>query len=292
MILAEEKGNGSRTHRDSIKNRSFRLTRTPTLEWNRKKKGKKTNSSGIHQIPSKKSRIFSPRHSRWTKSSGEIRTEREGRKSEPTYKGCSGEGSGHDSQKRRRPPTATAVLPAESRNSPGRSREHQPNPGRNGGDGGRRLANTQRPTGGGEGRLTAWGSRTEGELVVVWCGVGSRTVRRGAARLRLRRGWVEVEGRKHPDLPRLGGHALFNSRSSRRIHRRPPAVVGPAEQFPFCFALLCPLGLCTPAVGSPNGRRGLPCSKFSERKELLCPHAEYPVLLLGTLGTRASFKLV
>ena len=100
------------------------------------------------------------------------------------------------------------------------------------------------------------------------------------------------EGRKHPDLPRLGGHALFNSRSSRRIHRRPPAVVGPAEQFPFCFALLCPLGLCTPAVGSPNGRRGLPCSKFSERKELLCPHAEYPVLLLGTLGTRASFKLV
>lgn len=123
---------------------------------------------------------------------------------------------------------AMAVLPAESRNSLGRSREHQSNPGKKG----RRPAaggSPAYPTGGGEGRgrLTAWGSRTRrwrGGVAWPWGGVTDHRTSRGCM------GWVGWKEASR--FARLEGHVPFLP-LSRRLHRRPPrpAVVGPAKQF-------------------------------------------------------------
>lgn len=69
--------------------------------------------------------------------------------------------------------------------------------------------------------------------MVVWCGVPYRTSR-GCLRLG---GWVEVEGRKHPDLP-ASGVTRYLIPFLAQDPSPAPAVVGPAEQL-LCFAFLC-----------------------------------------------------
>jgi hypothetical protein len=46
-----------------------------------------------------------------------------------------------------------------------------------------------------------------------------------------------VEGRKHPDLP-ASGFTRYLIPFLAQDPSPAPAVVGPAEQFPFCFAFL------------------------------------------------------
>lgn len=148
-------------------NRSFRLTRTPTLE----SQGEENNKFLPNPSNSLKNHEFS--HQEWRRN-----REREtgGRKSPPTYRAGVAARSGHDSQQH--PPMAMALLPAESRNSP--SAAASTNPGRKG----RRAAAREHPTpngrrGGRGGETDCLGIEDGGGL--WWCGVGSRTVRRGAA---------------------------------------------------------------------------------------------------------------
>jgi len=167
MILAEEKGKGSRGHRDSIKIEAFGSRAHPP---SRRRK---------QQIPPESTKFpekitnFLParaREQRAAEKSGRREREREGRKSPPTYRAAAAR-SGHGSQ--RRPPMAMAVLPAESRNSP--SAAASTNPGRKGGTAAAREHPT--PNGRRGGELLGDRGRRRG----LWCcGVGSRTVRRGA----------------------------------------------------------------------------------------------------------------
>lgn len=112
MILAEGKGKGSTGHRDSIKIEAFGSRAHPP--WNRKEK-KTTNSSRIHQIPSKIMNFH-------IKSGGEIGGERGSQEPTNLQSWSSGEVR---SRQPAAPSHGDGVAPRRIKKLPERSREHQ-----------------------------------------------------------------------------------------------------------------------------------------------------------------------
>lgn len=208
----------------SIKIQDFGSRAHPHLGIARKRR----REQEIPPESSIKNHEISPSRSTRTKSSGEIwnkEKEREGRKSAhlPT-----------ELQRRGQVTTASGALPwrrdsgtpRRIKKLPERSREHQSGEGGTAGGGGSRTPNAQREE-------SAWGSRTERGLWWGgwWCGVGSWVTT-------ARRGWVEVEGRKHPDLPRASRvtrYLIPVPRAGSIAGRRRP---GGTVSFLPCFAHL------------------------------------------------------